>query len=565
MREGEVTCCCQGVMLTDTDNAGTPGFKFSHSGLCHFGLRGGILVGSEQVQPEKQEPTAVKLMSVFSIFAGKPQHPLADPREAKEILADLATREPQSALEESVAWLEALAEYEDIKLPLRIERLVQLEDVLTPQIRRLARTYIARLAVPESRAASEARLWDVCYNYWSQLAAAYATCLSRFDAPGLDSESKRNAKSMLAHIGVRMMHALAEQRKWEQFQYKPATVDFWGAAGGLYSRAVAAKMESRDVELYPGQETTTIELEYLKALLLQSSSPDKLALIEIELADRLLSHFLPWFIFTKELRRDNMYWVDISKPLPPTRMAKVPEPSDSLRFFSGGGALAAIAELIDQINHDKKLPTNVVLGAQYDTETVLKVLAHLSLYWSPTPPTRSHTRRPIRSSLSVAHGLTSSHQHVLGQPDFGKSLYRWEADDISLGGMSARIREGRQDWINIGVLLVVQPEGGDNWIAGVVRRYVRYDARQGAVGIQTLSRAPRSVVADAGGIETAALLLDMPVVGEYARMALPPAALEDKVALKFSLDDMNARFHPREVLERGPGYVVANFFVQSYS
>ena len=55
------------------------------------------------------------------------------------------------------------------------------------------------------------------------------------------------------------------------------------------------------------------------------------------------------------------------------------------------------------------------------------------------------------------------------------------------------------------------------------------------------------------------------MVGEYARMALPPAALEDKVALQFALDDKNARLHPREVLESGPGYVVANFFVQSFS
>ena len=131
--------------------------------------------------------------------------------------------------------------------------------------------------------------------------------------------------------------------------------------------------------------------------------------------------------------------------------------------------------------------------------------------------------------------------------------------------MSARINEGRQEWVNIGTLVALQPEGGSNWIAGVVRRYVRIDARQGAVGIQTISRSPRGVVADAGGIQTDALLLDMPVVGEYARMALPASALEDKVALQFTLDDMSARLHPREILERGPGYVVANFFVQSFS
>ena len=48
-------------------------------------------------------------------------------------------------------------------------------------------------------------------------------------------------------------------------------------------------------------------------------------------------------------------------------------------------------------------------------------------------------------------------------------------------------------------------------------------------------------------------------------MALPANALEDKVALVFTIDDKHARLHPREVLSTGPDFVVANFFVQSYS
>ena len=39
----------------------------------------------------------------------------------------------------------------------------------------------------------------------------------------------------------------------------------------------------------------------------------------------------------------------------------------------------------------------------------------------------------------------------------------------------------------------------------------------------------------------------------------------DKVALLFSVDDKNARLHPRETLVTGPDFVIANFFVQSYS
>jgi hypothetical protein len=48
-------------------------------------------------------------------------------------------------------------------------------------------------------------------------------------------------------------------------------------------------------------------------------------------------------------------------------------------------------------------------------------------------------------------------------------------------------------------------------------------------------------------------------------MALPANVLEDNVALLFTLDGKNARLHPRETLVTGADFVVANFFVQSFS
>ena len=98
-----------------------------------------------------------------------------------------------------------------------------------------------------------------------------------------------------------------------------------------------------------------------------------------------------------------------------------------------------------------------------------------------------------------------------------------------------------------------------------LRRYVRTGSNQGAVGIETISKTPRAVFADAGGLNTEALLLDVPRVGEYARMALPADALEDRVALVFDLDGKSARLHPQETIATSADFVVANFLVQSFS
>jgi hypothetical protein len=69
-----------------------------------------------------------------------------------------------------------------------------------------------------------------------------------------------------------------------------------------------------------------------------------------------------------------------------------------------------------------------------------------------------------------------------------------------------------------------------------------------SIGIETISKAPRAVLADAGGLYTEALLLDVPEVGEYARMALAGTTpWKTSVALVFTIDEnKHARLHPRE-------------------
>jgi hypothetical protein len=260
-----------------------------------------------------------------------------------------------------------------------------------------------------------------------------------------------------------------------------------------------------------------------------------------------------------------VYWVDAAKPLPPTRLAKLPEVTPTLRFFNGTRAMEAVAKTMEQIRGESRVPPGINLGAQYGVDTVIPVLEHLAMCWAPKPPMRSNVRRRINSGLKVVNGLSGVHQRLSGRSNGAEGIEAWVVDDVSLGGFGAQAPVSRNDWIRIGVMVGMQPEGGDNWLLGIVRRYVRTGQNQGAVGIETLSKTPRAVFADAGGLPTEAMLLDVPEVGEYARMALPPNALEDKMALVFDLDDKKARLHPRETLMTGPDFVVANFFVQSFS
>ncbi len=496
---------------------------------------------------------------MLGFFSNKSVHPLADAREVKRILAEIASHEPQGAVEEAGVWLESLTGSDSFKLAERLDLIFRLDEAALAQARRLGRDYPA---MSSASRAQEAKQWELGHGYWQLLAGAYTDCLARYGASAKEQDSVRSQWPLLC---ARLINALATQLKWKQFRYGPVDPEFWQVLGGIYLAAVDAKVAQKALRLYAAGPDTTIEAEYLKVLVFHATSMGNLQPLEIEIGERLIAHFLPHFSLIREVRPDNVYWVDAAKPLPPTRLAKLPEVSPTLRFFNGTQAKEAAEKTIEQIRADGRVPAGINLGAQYEPATVVPVLEHLAMCWAPKPPMRGNARHRMNSPLKVVNGLTAAHRRLSGQADGDEGIDIWTVDDVSQGGLGAQTTVSRQDWIRVGGLVALQPDGGDNWLIGIVRRYARITPNKGSAGIETISKAPRAVLADAGGIQTMALLLDIPEVGEYARMALPTDALEAGVALLFSVDQKNARLHPRETLEKGDNFVIANFFVQSYS
>ena len=499
------------------------------------------------------------MLGLFS--SNKTTHPLASSREAKRILEEIATREPLRAVEDAGAWLESLAADEGFKLTQRLDLTLRIDAAAVAQARRLGRDFPSLGAVSRVQ---ESRNWQFSHTYWQLLVAAYLDCIARYRAAEKEEDAIR---PQLPMIYGRLVNALAAELKWKQFRYGPIDPEFWKILGGIYLAAVQAKVAQKPMQLFPGGDETTIEAEYLKVLVFSAASMSSLQPLEIEVAERFIAYFLPFFSLIRELRPENVYWVDASKALPPTRLAKLPEITPTLRFFNGTRAVEAVEKTIQQIRGEGRVPPGINLGAQYEINSVIPVLEHLALCWAPKPPMRSNARHRIKSPLTVAGGLAAVHQRLSGRTSGKEGGDLWTVDDVSLGGLSAQVAgpgQASQEWVRIGALVGMRPDGGENWLLGIVRRYVRGGANQGSVGIETVSKVPRAVFADAGGLYTEALLLDIPEVGEYARMAVAANALEDKVALIFDLDDKKARLHPRETIETGADYVIANFFVQSF-
>ena len=487
-------------------------------------------------------------LGFFSKDAG--DHPLADPKETKEALAALVGADAHTYVDEVCAWLQSLGTAETLRLERRAELALQLDEASASHARRLAREYLTS-AHSRSR---EFRLWQSGTRYWAALIAAYEEVLTRADA------AKNSLKPFQPLLHARMLHAYGAALKWGQFRYGPIDPNIWSDAGRLY--LAAGKLASQPLTLYEGWPATSVAGEYLKLLVFHASSMSNLLPLEIELAERLIAHFLPMFVLTHEARPENVYWVDACKPLPPSRLLKQPQPSPTLRYFSTGAAQSSIEVLRGRIHQTREIPSNLPLGGQYPPEVVVKVLDHLAQSCAPNPPERSHDRQRIKSLLAVIHGFAEIRLR-LGGDDGTQEGETWVAEDVSIGGFGAQVSLVNNEWLKVGVFVGMRPEGSEHWLVGIVRRFSRETQGVGSVGVETLGRAPRAATLECTGARHPCVLLDAGLgIGEETLVLLPSAAWEDYMPAVVSCEGLQAKLTPRLVVLHADDYTVGRYRVE---
>jgi hypothetical protein len=495
---------------------------------------------------------------MLGLFAAKSGHPLADTREAKRVLGELPAQDPAAALDAAGAWLESLPATADFRPERRLELILQIDETLVPQTRRLCREY---LTAKRQGRTQEFRQWQINRRYWGHLVVAYEDVMVRY----LGGEKGAEAiKSHLPLLCSRLLHAYGSRLKWDQFRYGPIDPQVWAAAGGTYQAALQARADKKVIRLYGAESETSVEAEYLRLLVFQASSMDNLLPVEIEIAERVIAHVLPAFVLIEQVHPDNVYWVDIHKPLRPTRLAKLPEITSGLRFFNTRSALAALAKLRATVEATGNLPAEVNFGGQYSAQVALPVLNHLMANWALVPPMRDHPRRRVKSRMTVVDGIANVYQRLAGLPipedEVGES---WVVEDVSQGGIGAHVALIGQDWLRVGCLLGMQPEGGNNWLIGVVRRFSRESDAIGVVGVQTLSKTPQSFVADSGGLRTEILLLDPLALGADVAVVLPDMAWEEKTPMRLLVGSGGYRLLPLALEETAPGYTIGRYRVEA--
>ena len=138
----------------------------------------------------------------------------------------------------------------------------------------------------------------------------------------------------------------------------------------------------------------------------------------------------------------------------------------------------------------------------------------------------------------------------------------WIVEDVSAGGFGAGIPEIKGEWLKIGCLLGLQPEGGDTWVLGVIRRLQREIPQKGSVGIQTIARSAElvrlSVSGSAGG-ETGILLGDGSEPPGEARVLLRTGVFVPGRNMEYQKGEKACLLMPQGAVEKGEDYEVVRF------
>ena len=494
----------------------------------------------------------------MKLFGGKAEHPMGDLKEARKIVDAIPASDPFKALEDLNHWQESVRGWAGFTHEHRAQLALLVDDAVQGHLRKLQRDYLSSLRLSKFQ---ENRLWIAIRESYRRAALAFATCVDVFVTA---QKGWEELKSMMPLLSVRAVRAGAGQMKWQYVRYGLQDNELWGMAAKIYAFADYRKFAGTTVTPYSGvPEETTVEQEFLKAVMLAAASPDSLLPAEIELAERLIAHWVGSFKVDSKQQPDSLYWIDLAQNQPPARLARSPDPAATLRFVAGGAALNQARQLTQVVKQTNAVPSGINLGASYEPRAVAEVLEHLAMCWSTQAPERKAPRHRVKSRVTITYGFDG----VLSAIDpGGESLFdperieSWIVENVSSGGFGALVPQLRGDWLRIGCLLGLQPEGGSNWIVGVVRRFQRDATQTGAVGIQTLARHAnpvpvRLVSAQIGpSLDTEIAILLGEIDSTEAQVLLRSSVLLPGQNLQLEQSGKTYLLIPTGAMERGDDY-----------
>ena len=506
-----------------------------------------------------------KLRGLGRLAGTKVDHPLTDAREMRRIIDQISGDDTFRAIDEVVGWLESLDGALEFPQDQLYEAVSRLDDAAQPHLKRLERNYLHTQNLSRTE---EKRIWTTSHGLWT-LACHQLRALpgcSRREEPGWFALA---AESAGAH-GASDCGA-GRHPEVGAVQLRGINGELWQRLGAALLSAENAGVATRAIQLHANApRVTSPQQEFIKGVAFQAASVDSLLPLEVDLAERLIVHFLPGFVFSAVADIDSVYWVDLALAEPPRRLARRPaEPRPTQRFFKPGTAPAGIDALLNDLERGHDVSADINLGGHYHARVLLPVVRHLATYLAPIPPQRRHDRHPVRQRAIVLHGLANAFGAFSGPSPNRANVDPtaiWIIEDVSRGGFGALLDTVPGDWLKAGALIAVQQAGREDWWLGIVRRHRRTGESEVRVGAETLARQatpaelkPRaaSTYAAVPGIRVL-LIREGSAPGEV-RAVMPIGAFDLRTTLEWNDNGTRVELAPVAIVEQASDYDLARY------
>ena len=440
------------------------------------------------------------------ISSRRSDHPLDDKAARRAFLEEIARMKPVVLLGELSAHLDAVKTAENLRPTRALEIIAFLESAGEGARQALTAEYVG----PATRMTRfhQGLIWNTVYTYSTQLAEAHRFCLAKWQVGAVGASG---LKAQLPRIICHALRACTTQLKWALFRHGPVDPQLWRELGELYRLAEGALLAGTVTTLAPDHETT-VEREFLRAMVLAASSPDALSAAQIQLMDTLIAQFVTQFRLSQLPGPGTFYVADLLGRQAPGRYSGTRKQDEHSRCFGPADAVSGIAQTIEYIDQHKTPPTHLAVGTGIDVVVLHATLRHLLRYWSAVPQERKRLRRRHTERVNVVHGYEDVVANVGGlflESAFVSSEEEWLIENESDGGFGAFVPAVEGQWLKVGSLIGLRREEGTAFGAGVVRRIVFDEKKNCYLGIELLA---------AGGTAVTILPASMSAKGS----AIPP-------------------------------------------
>ena len=419
---------------------------------------------------------------MFSLFEGKPDHPLFDLEEARRLISELPENDQRKALEDITFWLDSIKTAKGFHPEVRAAIILLLDETALPLHAELLHQY---LSAPHLQDFKGVHQWKGIHSYARALAGAYAACVEEYRVANKKSLELRQ---QLPLICVRWARAIGEQMKLELMRYLDIDPTVWQQMGACQRFVEAGQIAESMVFPYAGHVIhVSPQRELSRAWLLYISAPEELAPDQIEVSYRIAGRLCSFFDLKHDADGDCPYLFDLGAGDAPRRVDGTATPDT--RYFGAVRALPAV-EKIEKQNEDDPVWQERRFGSEFTPSGKLTVLKHLITWWAPQPPLRHQDHRGIDTTVDVIHGFKLISQLAtrieLGSTDDAVERERriglaaeeemdytaevWAVSDISLDEIGIKLAKSAGAWVKIGDLCGIKTQNNPLWWVGAIRR-----------------------------------------------------------------------------------------------